>query len=238
MKMRKSLFLVLLILCMVWVSSAAYAENIALESPSSNNGGNDKNNESAFSSIGETLFYVLLGGSAAVVGVKIYREHNNGGHGSHGASSDSKNSGDNTVDPNITQPLPTQPWLDPSWKQPTPLGDLYLSCRGGYQDGREYPLKAEILIGRATDCDIRYPDDCPGISRHHAIVRCYEELGSIRVELTDTSSTETYLKKGSIGENKANQIPKNTPIELRPGDVFYIGARENRFELVQKVLPE
>ncbi len=122
---------------------------------------------------------------------------------------------------------PIQP--DPTW-----LGDkkeeLYLCCRGGYQDGREFPLRDGVRIGRSEECDIRYPEKHPGISRIHVTVE--EENG--RVYLTDQSSTEVFLKKGSIGDRRADRIPKKERVEIFPGDVFYLAARENRFELMKK----
>ncbi len=107
---------------------------------------------------------------------------------------------------------------------------LYLCCRGGYQDGREFPLRDSVRIGRAAGCGIRYPEKHPGISRIHVTVD--KENG--RIYLTDRSSTEVYLKKGSIGDSRAERIPKRARVEIFPGDVFYLAARENRFELVKK----
>ena len=113
-----------------------------------------------------------------------------------------------------------------------PAARYYLSCRGGFQDGREYPILDTVKIGRTPDNHIKYPDAWPQISRHHAVVRLYRERAGDRVELTDLSSAGTWLKRGSRGENNPTRLRKNTPVSLAPGDVFYLGTQENRFALI------
>lgn len=107
---------------------------------------------------------------------------------------------------------------------------LYLSCRGGYLDGKKFPIQGTVRIGRAADNEIRYPEDTPGISRRHAVLT----LRDGRIVFTDSSSTISYLKKSSLGDNNAEQVPKEMPIELSTGDVFYLGSKENRFEIVEE----
>lgn len=115
-----------------------------------------------------------------------------------------------------------------------PPSRLYLSCRGGYQDGLVFPLQNVVTIGRAGGNDIRYPDDYPNVSRKHATVALSYNGGRPTVMLKDTSSCGTYLKRGSIGENSASRIQRDVPVELHPGDVFYLAEHENRFELIEK----
>ena len=110
---------------------------------------------------------------------------------------------------------------------------LQLVCRGGYQDGRSFPLAygTTVTIGRDAGCVIRYPADYPGVSRHHASLQ-WETLGGewstgpLVLTLRDTSSTGTLL------ERLDKVIPRGESVPVRAGDVFYIGERKNRFEIV------
>ncbi len=113
---------------------------------------------------------------------------------------------------------------------------LYLECRGGYQDGRLFLISSEpITIGRDAGCTIRYPMDYPAVSRFHATLQYdnlfpADERGTMAIELTlcDNSSTGTLLKRmGKV-------IPKGEHVPVHVGDVFYIGERKNRFEIVEK----
>ena len=107
---------------------------------------------------------------------------------------------------------------------------MYLSCRGGYLDGKKFPVLGTVRIGRGPDNEIRYPKNTPGVSRKHATITLHDG----RIAFTDVSSTVSYLKKSSLGDNNAEQVPKEIPIELSAGDVFFIGSKENRFELVEE----
>ena len=115
-----------------------------------------------------------------------------------------------------------------------PAKRLYLACRGGYQEGRLYPLDGTVTIGRSRDNDIQYPADYPGVSRHHVTVSLKTDAGGRRVWLEDKSSMGTYLKKASIGETKAFKLQTDMPVELHIGDAFYLAERENKYELIEK----
>lgn len=101
---------------------------------------------------------------------------------------------------------------------------LCLVCRGGFQDGKMYRIGNQTVIGRNPGCDIQYPMNYPGISRYHAILRMVN--GTLM--LCDLSSTGTALKRfGSV-------LPKGTAVPVGVGDVFYLGAQKNRFEIVAR----
>ena len=241
-------FMLIALLLTALLPVTGFAENIALESPEPSDDTSTKT-ESIFSKISTRLVFIASGVLCAVVGagvitvilVRQSRDKRN-----NDAEKREKSVLDDLNDPNMVSTLPDpRQWDGPAQVyRPSDSGLLlFLCCRGGYQDGKEYPLNPEIgdnsgvkvvTIGRALDSDIKYPDNWPGISRHHVIVKIYRGSGKSRVELTDVSSTETYMKKGSRGENKANPLPKNTPVELEPGDVFYLASPDNRFELVER----
>ena len=227
MKLRTRI-LALTLLLVVFASlipAAAYAGGVALEPPESANAETNKKPE-----LSKTSIYVLSAALMVVAGgIASWLIGRKGNKTDKTQASVRNNAPDSSYDPDHTQP-----WYDENRFGRGYTDELYVLCRGGYQDGKEYPLKAQVNIGRAEDNDIKYPDDWPGISRHHAVIKVFDNPDGVCVELTDLSSTEIYFKKGSIGENKANKIPKNKPIRLQPGDVFYLGAKENRFELIRK----
>ena len=127
-----------------------------------------------------------------------------------------------------TEPLPGPPNIPLGETQPVVPdigGSLFLVCTGGYMDGRVYPINADmILMGRDTSCAIKYPADYSGVSRQHAILR--RQNGALT--LMDTSSTGTYLKRIS------GKIAPKQPVPVDVGDVFYLGERKNRFEIVRR----
>lgn len=127
-----------------------------------------------------------------------------------------------------TEPLPNPPNIPLEETQPLAPdigGTLFLVCSGGYMDGRVYPINTDmILMGRDASCAIKYPADYSGVSRQHAVLRRQNGV----LTLMDTSSTGTYLKR--IG---GKIVPKQ-PIAVDVGDVFYLGERKNRFEIVRR----
>ena len=138
--------------------------------------------------------------------------------------------------PNPNPYTPTQPTPNPyTPTQPTPNPftptqpvnipqNLFLSCKGGHYDGQQIPLRGSyITMGREPDNTIKFPDDYQAVSRHHAILRF--ENGILTLE--DTSSTGTYLKRIQ------GKIPPRQQIRIDVGDVFYLGERKNRFEVMR-----
>lgn len=103
---------------------------------------------------------------------------------------------------------------------------LFLVCTGGYQDGRRFEIRQSIRIGRDPGCAIRYPDNYPGVSRRHVDLTVERRNGRVSLYLCDMSSTGTML------ERTGNLLPKGERVSVWRGDVFYIGDRKNRFEIV------
>ena len=101
-------------------------------------------------------------------------------------------------------------------------------------DGRIYAIQGGTMkIGRDPSCAVRYPADTRAISREHAVL--YWRGGELM--LTDLSSnvTGTYLRrKGSGHDADVIKMVNGQPVKVDVGDVFYIGERCNRFEIVQK----
>ena len=98
-----------------------------------------------------------------------------------------------------------------------------LRCLSGPMSGRTYRLgTGGILIGRESDCGIRFFGNAPGVSRHHCSVRIQHG----RPALVDLgSSYGSYLADGT-------KLPPNYPMPIHPGSKFYLGSSKNLFELV------
>lgn len=100
------------------------------------------------------------------------------------------------------------------------VGNQLLVARGGYMDGRIYPLNGyEVTFGRAANCTIRFPENTKGVSRTHA--KLYSRNGQLMLE-DQNSSNGTYVQR--IGK-----LSPMVPVALVPGDIIYIGERSNAF---------
>lgn len=125
----------------------------------------------------------------------------------------------------IPAPVPEVPvYMEPPAPPVPPQpARLILRCTGGYQDGRSYPIgEGPLKIGRTAECAIRYPDGTPGVSHLHAVL--FWRNGVLMLQ--DTSSTDTYLKR-------TGKLVKDQPVPVNVGDVFYVGERKNRFEIMR-----
>lgn len=114
-------------------------------------------------------------------------------------------------------PQPPQP--------PVPVPEaskLWLAAKGGSMNGRVYPIEQhELTIGRDASSNIRYPADTVGVSRVHA--KLYWQDGQLM--LMDCNSTSgTFLQR-------QGKLSPMTPVQVRSGDVFYIGEKINSFEI-------
>lgn len=99
---------------------------------------------------------------------------------------------------------------------------LWLAARGGYMDGRVYPIEqGGVTIGRDVSNMVNYPKDVAGVSRTHA--KLFWENGSLKL-MDCNSSYGTFLK----GTGKLQPM---CPVEIKVGDVFYIAEKNNRFEI-------
>ena len=121
-----------------------------------------------------------------------------------------------------TEPLQREQTASPDnvYKEPKP--QFYLAAYGGCMDGKRYPVgRSEITIGRYKSNVISYPEGTPGVSRTHA--KLYFENN--RLMLMDcNSSSGTYVK----GMGKLQPMH---PVEVKYGDIFYIGEKRNSFEI-------
>ena len=95
---------------------------------------------------------------------------------------------------------------------------------GGVMDGRVYQINSsEITIGRGQKNMIAFPDRSTASSSH---AKLFWEKG--RLMLVDMDSRNgTFLKR--IGK-----LPPLKPVEVHEGDTFFIGERNNRFDILQK----
>ena len=87
--------------------------------------------------------------------------------------------------------------------------------------GRAFPVgTAPVIIGRnAAECTIVFKEETPGVSGKHCSV--YYNSGTSAFTLTDLGSTYgTFLGNGM-------KLTANSPINLKPGDIFYIGDKAN-----------
>lgn len=87
--------------------------------------------------------------------------------------------------------------------------------------GRIYEIRGIYWIGRTEDCQIRYPQDTGGISRHHCEVMTKDG----KLFLMDVGSAYgTYLSDGT-------KLEKNVIRELKVGDAFYLADPNQMFRV-------
>ena len=101
--------------------------------------------------------------------------------------------------------------------------DIWITCTSGPLQGSAFPLTESqpVTIGRLPSNQICYPPDYPGISREHARVEWRNGV----LTLTDcNSATGTYLDYGE-------RLLPMQPREILPGNGFYLGSPENRFQI-------
>lgn len=170
------------------------------------------------------LTFILIGVAGA--GIGLYLKKKNGEQSRVNSELQNQDTGQFISYEEIEQP-PIPLDISGEWQPVAPDtgGALFLVCSGGHMDGRIYPINTDIiLMGRDPSCAIKYPFDYKGISRQHA--RLCRQNGALT--LMDTSSYGTYLKR--IG----GKIAPKQPISVGVGDVFYLGERKNRFEIVRR----
>lgn len=87
--------------------------------------------------------------------------------------------------------------------------------------GKAFPVgKAPVIIGRnAAECVVVFKEGTPGVSGKHCSVYYSSDTGVFT--LTDlNSSYGTFLSNGM-------KLTANSPVNLRPGDSFYVGDKAN-----------
>ena len=90
---------------------------------------------------------------------------------------------------------------------------------------KAFPVgKAAVTIGRnAAECTIVFKEGTPGVSGKHCSVYYNSDTGIFT--LTDlNSSYGTFLSNGM-------KLAANTPVNLKPGDSFYVGDKANVLKL-------
>ena len=93
---------------------------------------------------------------------------------------------------------------------------------GALLSGKRYVINTTLRFGRAADCNIRYPDNAPGISGHH----CEITVSEGRVYIRDLNSTHgTYVNGSRIASNQ--QIP------LTEGSVVHLGSPAETFRIAR-----
>lgn len=98
--------------------------------------------------------------------------------------------------------------------------------RGNYS-GQEIPLRESLIFGRSSQgCDVRFPDNIRGISRTHCKI---ENVGGM-VTITDMKSSYGTFLNG-------RKLMPYTPVNLKPGDTFYLGDENNMFSVMGPSAP-
>ncbi len=99
---------------------------------------------------------------------------------------------------------------------------VYLVGINGPFIGHEFLIsESEIIIGRAVDTTIRFPEDTVGVSRYHCKIFFYQGVLTI-VDLG--SSSGTYLTDRGL-------IAPDSLIALTDGDRIDLGSTRNSFEI-------
>ncbi len=103
------------------------------------------------------------------------------------------------------------------------MKNVYLVGRSGTHANEKFLLEGELIIGRDPQmCQLVYPQTEKKISGVHCKI---QKIGD-RVCLIDMSSTNgTYFQDGT-------KLQPDMPRTMESGQGFYLGSRENFFDLV------
>lgn len=106
---------------------------------------------------------------------------------------------------------------------PASYGSIGVMCISGSLKGRVYGLGSGLTFGRTSSNSVRFAANESGVSSNHC--KLYRQGDAIM--LVDLGSTYgTYLEDG-------RQLQRNNPVPLGIGSRFYVGTRNNTFEIVQ-----
>ena len=143
----------------------------------------------------------------------------------------------NPVPPVYPETKPVNPTvISPSQFPPTrrvdyPMEEEQVGMRiyaigvGGVMNGKEFLVpQSGVLIGRATEANIRYPEDTKGVSRRHCQI--FWKNGVLM--LMDVGSSAGTVLRGK------GKLPANAPVAVVEGDVFYLGSKENGLTIRMK----
>ena len=126
------------------------------------------------------------------------------------------------VSPAAPPPPPPPPPVSPA------ASGCTLTCSRGYMQGRTFSVgPGGATFGRDPGSTVAFPQNPDGPSRgvswNHALL----SWSNGQLVLLDQSSMGTFVKING----QAVRIEKGVPYRLKSGDVFYIGAPDNRFEV-------
>ena len=164
----------------------------------------DKNNipyQTAKTSSGAGMAFSAIVGAAAIVGI-----------GAFAASSIKKKKNQTQGQPNLK--------VSPNAAAPAAKKAVIRSMSAQH-NGKVFPVgKAPLTIGRdPSSCQIVYIKGTTGVSGKHCTI--YFDSSTGLFTLTDlNSSFGTYLINGL-------KLNANTPVNLKPGDSFYVGDKAN-----------
>lgn len=130
---------------------------------------------------------------------------------------------DVTPDDDKTAFFPTEP-TDNITIKPAPVPQqqtLWLAATSGYMMGRVYPMENhEITIGRSPTASVPYEDN--SVSKQHC--KLYKNASGQWMLMDCNSRNGTYLER--IGKLSPMQ-----PVEVYPGDTFYLGSQKHGFTI-------
>ena len=103
-----------------------------------------------------------------------------------------------------------------------PIASINITCMSGPLKGRIYHVGVNgLMFGRDNDCNVRFPNESPGISRHHCCIRMEQGM-PVLVDLNSTYGT--FLGNG-------RQLPPNNPVQITPGSRFYLANTGYLFQV-------
>lgn len=132
----------------------------------------------------------------------------------------------------VPVPVPPIPVPDPDPDPkpiPVPDTDNYLRIQGVYgcfaQNKTRYKVDSTITIGVGSQNKLAMPEGTPAVSHKHCLVKPGRDG---EIQLIDQGSTYgTYIGNGQ-------KLNPNSPVTLRKGDRFWLGSKDQMFEVVGK----
>lgn len=98
----------------------------------------------------------------------------------------------------------------------------YLIGLQGYMAGNKFSITTRATIGRdKARCNVVYPVNQPGVSSLHCEIKLE---GGVLIIKDCGSSYGTFLSNGT-------KLEPNVPMVLKSGTQFFVGAKENLFEV-------
>lgn len=98
-----------------------------------------------------------------------------------------------------------------------------LQGESGALTGRRFPVNGHVMVGRGTECGVRFPGETGGVSRQH----CELAANGGTLYIRDLGSTYGTFINGN------NRIAPNQVVTLRPGDRIYIGSSSEMLRVIQ-----